>query len=221
MSTSSNHKVPVWDLFVRVFHWSLVASFATAYFSTEHIDWVHKGAGYLALALIAARCVWGFTAPSPHARFANFVPTPGRLWAYLRQLLRGREPRHLGHNPAGAVMIVYLLIATVVIGVTGHLMTTDAFWGDELVETLHVTTVDITLIAVIVHVSANLYESIRHRENMFKAMVTGQKNAPDAAHPTSRDEQDSLLDGWPDTQPSEPAPLDVLQPSPRAQPRLH
>ena len=51
---------------------------------------------------------------------------------------------------------------------------------NELVETLHVTTVDVTLFAIAVHVAANLYESLRHRENMFKAMVTGQKNAPPA-----------------------------------------
>jgi cytochrome b len=214
-------RVRVWDRFVRTFHWSLVASFATAYFYTEHIDWVHKGAGYLALALIAARCVWGFTAPNPHARFASFVPTPGRLWTYLRQLVRGREARHLGHNPAGAVMILYLLGATLMIGVTGHLMTTDAFWGNELVETLHVTTVDVTLIAVIVHVSANLYESIRHRENMFKAMVTGDKNAPDAATHVSRASRDVLLDGWSDTLPSEPAPLHVLRNPQRAGPLRH
>ena len=200
-------RVRVWDRFVRTFHWSLVASFATAYFTTEHIDWVHKGAGYLALVLIAARCVWGFIAPSPHARFASFVPTPARLWAYLRQLLQGREPRHLGHNPAGAVMILYLLGATLVIGVTGHLMTTDAFWGNELMETLHVTTVDVTLIAVIVHVSANLYESIRHRENMFKAMVTGDKNAPELPAAEPAPDVDSMLQAWPDTQPPEPAPM--------------
>jgi cytochrome b len=199
----TTNRVRVWDRFVRVFHWSLVASFATAYFYTEHIGWVHKGAGYLALALIAARCVWGFTAPGPHARFASFVPSPGGLLRYLSLLLQGREPRHLGHNPAGAVMILYLLAANLVIGVTGHLMTTDAFWGNDLVETLHVTTVDVTVIAVIVHVGANLYESIRHRENMFKAMVTGEKNA---LEPSGADET-PFLEDWPDTQPSEPAPL--------------
>ena len=211
----ATNRVRVWDRFVRVFHWSLVASFATAYFYTEHIGWVHKGAGYLALVLIAARGVWGFTAPGPHARFANFVPTPGRLWAYLGQLLRGREPRHLGHNPAGAVMSLYLLAANLVIGVTGHLMTTDAFWGNELVETLHVTTVDVTVIAVFVHVGANLYESLRHRENMFKALITGEKNAPE---PSGADDTPFLQD-WPDTQPSEPAPLITApRPTQRARP---
>ena len=204
--TPTTGKVPVWDRFVRVFHWSLVASFATAYFYTEHIGWVHKGAGYLALALIAARCAWGFTAPNPHARFASFVPTPRRLWNYLRLLVKGREPRHLGHNPAGAVMIIYLLCANAVIGVTGFLMTTDAFWGNDLVETLHVGTVDVTLIAIAVHVAANLYESLRHRENMFKAMVTGEKSALRPEPPADC----SLAQEWDDT-PFEPAPTPTHQ----------
>ena len=67
-------RVRVWDRFVRVFHWPLVASFATAYFVTEHIGLVHKGAGYLALALVAARCVWGFIAPGPrHPQGRRFI----------------------------------------------------------------------------------------------------------------------------------------------------
>lgn len=203
--SSQQAKVIVWDRFIRLFHWTLVASFFTAYFFTEHIDWVHKGAGYLALALIAARVVWGFKAPLRHARFASFVPTPRRLLTYLGLLLRGKEPRHLGHNPAGAVMILYLLSATAVIGTTGFLMTTDAFWGNELVETLHTGTVDITLMAVVVHVAANLYESLKHRENMFLAMITGTKSSPDTS--MRAETCDSSMDTWADTQPSEPAPL--------------
>lgn len=203
MSPSPSPKtVLVWDRFVRLFHWTLVASFATAYLSTEHIDWVHKGAGYLALALIAARTVWGFVAPLRYARFSGFVPTPQHLLTYLALLALGREPRHLGHNPAGAVMILYLMGATVTIGVTGFLMTTDAFWGHELVETLHTGTVDLTLIAICLHVGANLYESVKHRENMFKAMVTGTKNAHNAI-----DDRPSLVEEWGDTEPGEPLPL--------------
>jgi len=179
-------KVLVWDRFVRVFHWSLVLSFTTAYVSTEHIGLVHQGAGYLALGLIAARTVWGFMAPRPYARFENFVPTPHRLLDYLGKLVRGREPRHLGHNPAGAVMILFLLSANLLIGVTGFLMTTDTFWGNEWVETLHVGTVNVTVIAVIVHIAANLYESLKHRENMFAAMITGYKSDHGSLSPTGK-----------------------------------
>lgn len=167
-------QVRVWDAFVRVFHWGLVASFGTAWWFTEHIGWLHKGAGYLALALVATRVVWGFIG-SHHARFANFVPGPRRLTAYLAALGRGREPRHLGHNPAGAVMILFLLASVIGIGVSGWMLTLDAFWGNDTVETLHTGLVDVAVWAVAVHVLANLLGGWRHRENLIVSMVTGQK----------------------------------------------
>lgn len=169
--------VKVWDLFVRVFHWSLVASMAGAYLSTEGGPrWLHEWLGYAALALVAARLVWGF-AGRGHARFSSFVPGPRALWDYTRALLRGHEPRHLGHNPAAAVMIVFLLGMVAAIGVTGFLMTTDAFWGDEAMEDLHEVLVDVTLVAVALHVTAAVYESLKHGENLVKAMFTGRKRA--------------------------------------------
>lgn len=177
-------QVRVWDRFVRCFHWGLVASFATAWWFTEHIGWLHKGAGYLALALVAARVVWGVVG-SHHARFASFVPGPRRLAAYLAALARGREPRHLGHNPAGAVMILFLLAAVAGIGVSGWMLTLDAFWGNETVETVHTGLVDLSLWAVGLHVLANIVGGLRHHENLVLAMVTGCK-----PRTTARDGQD-------------------------------
>jgi cytochrome b len=176
-------QVQVWDRFVRSFHWGLVASFGTAWWFTEHIGWLHKGAGYAALALVAARVVWGFVG-SPHARFANFVPGPRRLGAYLAALAHGREPRHLGHNPAGAVMILFLLVAVAGIGVSGWMLTLDAFWGNETVETVHTGLVDLSLWAVGVHVIANIVGGLRHHENLVLAMLTGHK--PQAPQPAGQ-----------------------------------
>lgn len=178
--------VRVWDRFVRVFHWTLVLCFFGAWWSTESIGWAHKGCGYAALALVAARAVWGFVG-SGHARFGSFVPTPRALMAYLRALIGGREPRSLGHNPAGAVMILFLLCAVVAIGISGWMLTLDAFWGSEIVEQTHKLLVDATLVAVALHVAANLYESIRQRDNLIAAMVTGRKRAL-APEPARHDE---------------------------------
>lgn len=183
--------VRVWDRFVRVFHWSLVAAFAIAWYSTESIGWVHKGAGYATLALVAARVVWGFTG-STHARFSSFVPGPGKLWRYLGAVLSQREPRHLGHNPAGAMMILALLLLVVGIGGTGWMLTLDAFWGNGTVETLHTVLVDVAVLAVMVHVGANVYGSWRHRENLILSMVTGRKpgvmgDSPAAAQAVDND----------------------------------
>lgn len=170
-------RVRVWDRFVRVFHWSLVLGFFTAYFSTTGGPrWLHEASGYVALALVAARIAWGFVGAG-HARFASFVPRPTVFIAYAGDMLRGQERRFLGHNPAAAVMILFLMAMVIGIGTTGWMMTTDAWWGNETVETVHILLVDATLLAVAVHVSAAVYESLKHRENLVWSMVTGTKRA--------------------------------------------
>jgi cytochrome b len=173
----------VWDRFVRLFHWALVASFFTAWATTEHIGLLHKAAGYVALGLVAMRLVWGFVG-SRHARFAAFVPSPRALRTYLRAWLRGQEPRCAGHNPLGALMILFLLAAVTVIGVSGWMLTLDAFWGSEIVENLHEAAVDLTLLAVCIHVLANIVGGFRHRENLILSMITGRKPVVTSERPT-------------------------------------
>jgi cytochrome b len=185
---ATRDRVRVWDPFVRLFHWSLVGSFLVAYLSTSHIGLVHKGFGYATLALVAARVIWGFVG-SGHARFSSFVPSPYRLGRYLAALAHGREPRHLGHNPAGAMMIVFMLGIVTAIGVSGWMLTTDAFWGNGAVEIAHTVLVDVALIAILLHVGGNIYMSIRHRENLAIAMVTGYKRTqPTEARPRPRED---------------------------------
>src|SRR6185436_6901864 len=65
-------RVRVWDPFVRIFHWTVVAAFVVAYFSHGGYLAVHRAAGYVLAALVVLRVVWGF-AGSPHARFADFA----------------------------------------------------------------------------------------------------------------------------------------------------
>lgn len=202
MNRSTGH-VLVWDRFVRFFHWSLVIGFTTAYCYTEPSDCVHQGAGYLALGLIAARTVWGFIATRPYARFECVVPSPSRLRHHLSRLVRGHAPRHLGHSPAGAVLILFLLAATLFIGVTGFLITTDPLRDNELVETLHVGAVDVTVIAVLLHVAAILCGSFRHRENLLTAMFTGYKRDYGTQERTCSTGHDSRLDPHRPTHPNE------------------
>ena len=167
-------QIKVWDPAVRIFHWGLVTAYVVAYFTADDYPELHEWAGYAALGLVAFRVIWGFVG-SPHARFSDFVPGPKRLSEYVRLALRGREPRHLGHNPAAALMILFLLLATIVIGVSGWLLTTDWGWGSQLLEEVHEISVNVTLVAVGLHVAAAIYESIHQRENLIRAMFTGNK----------------------------------------------
>ena len=104
-----SERVAVWDGFVRLFHWSLVILIAGDWLTADGPKLWHEAMGYAVAALVAARLVWGFVGRR-HARFGDFVRGPRAVLAYLRALRAGREPRYLGHNPAGGAMIVALLL---------------------------------------------------------------------------------------------------------------
>lgn len=166
--------IRVWDPFVRIFHWLVAGGCAVDLTLLDDGKLAHRWIGYGVLALVAIRLLWGIVG-TRHARFTDFVPGPQALLAYLGALLHGREPRFVGHNPAAAVMILALLALLVAIGATGWMQTLDAFWGIEWVETLHGALANLLIALVAIHVAAAVLESLRHRENLVLAMITGRK----------------------------------------------
>ncbi|MDC9822771.1 cytochrome b/b6 domain-containing protein [Devosia sp. ZB163] len=169
-------KVTVWDPLVRVLHWALAGSIAVAWFTSGHPKGLHQWAGYTAGALIAIRLVWGFLGPG-HARFTSFVRHPRTVLNYLGDIWRGRERRHLGHNPAGGAMIIALMTAVSAQVTIGWLQTTDMFWGVEWIEELHSALAKAILLLIGLHLIGVLVASIRHRENLPAAMITGLKRS--------------------------------------------
>ena len=167
----------VWDILVRLFHWSLVASFAIAWLSAEDGRDLHEWAGYAAASLVAFRLVWGIVG-THYARFRQFVRGPRTVVAYLRDLVTGREARYLGHNPAGGAMILALLAVMAALCFTGWLYTTDTYWGEELVEETHEVLANVLLALVGLHVLGVLVAGYRHHENLVRAMITGRKRVP-------------------------------------------
>lgn len=168
--------VRVWDPFVRIFHWSLVVLFAVAFASGDEIEWLHIRIGYAIAALVALRVVWGFVG-TRHARFSDFICSPGEIAAYSGQALRFRAPRYLGHNPAGGAMVLALLVLVAGIAATGFAMTTDVFWGSQWLEDLHEGLVYTTMGLIALHVAGVVFSSLEHGENLVKAMITGRKRA--------------------------------------------
>src|SRR5262249_52739458 len=130
-----------------------------------------------ALGAVLVRLAWGLAGPSRLARFGQFLRGPRATWAYARALFEGREPRYIGHNPLGAWMIVALLACVAGLALTGWLYTTDRFWGDETVETVHVALAWLLLVLAGLHVTGVVVTSLRHRENLVRAMLDGSKPA--------------------------------------------
>lgn len=180
--------VRVWDPLVRVFHWSLVAAFATAYIVEDDLLGVHVWAGYLVLALIAVRLVWGFVG-TRHARFTDFVRGPRQVLGYLGDALRFNAKRYLGHNPAGGAMVIALLLLVSATGLSGMALYgaqelsgplaplmggLSGVWGEAL-EEAHEILANLTLIFIVAHVAGVLFSSLAHHENLIRSMFTGLK----------------------------------------------
>jgi cytochrome b len=164
----------VWDPLVRIFHWSLVASFAVAWFSSESRGYLHEWAGYAAASLILMRLLWGFIG-TPYARFSQFVSSPKTVIAYLHAIITGSETRYLGHNPAGGMMVLALMAGISGTAFTGWMMTTETYYGDDTVQIIHSLFADGMIVLLVGHLGGVALASFRHKENLVKSMVMGEK----------------------------------------------
>lgn len=167
-------KVRIWDPIVRLFHWAVAGGVVANLTFLRHEDDWHVYVGYVVIAALIIRMVWGLWARG-HARFASFLPTPRKLLWYFRAMLGRDEPRYVGHNPAGAAMIVILMLLLATIGASGWMMGLDAFWGVDWIEAVHELSANILIGAVALHVAGAIFESVRHHENLPLAMITGYK----------------------------------------------
>ena len=200
-------RVKVWDLAVRLFHWSLVALFVTAYLSGEDESPQHVYAGYAIAGLLVFRLLWGFVG-GRYARFKAFLYSPAETLAYIRDSWQGRSRHYLSHNPLGALMVFALLLSlsgTVVSGLglngdlpgqqTAQTVAGSAFEGDdehnehsehgsaaysrhEQWEDVHEFFANFTVLLIALHVLGVGMASRFHKEKLLPAMISGWKDTP-------------------------------------------
>ncbi len=180
-------KVKVWDIWTRLFHWSLAGLIGFAWWSVEthHMDW-HKVAGSLIAGLLVFRLWWGVFGGST-ARFADFVKAPGDIFGYLG----GKKSATLGHNPLGALSVLALLLAcAAVVGFglfasdtdgleSGPLSSLVSYDQSVLAGTWHGYAFEAVKWLIVLHLLAIAFYAFIKREPLIGAMVHGEKPAVD------------------------------------------
>ncbi len=195
--TSIMQRVPIWDLPTRVFHWLLALSFIGAYVTGDSDRWalVHVTCGYTVLGLIIFRLAWGVVG-TRYARFSEFVSGPSPVISYVSGLIRGRPSHYVGHNPAGALAILALLLLGLISAVSGWMVYDDVggdwlkelhdvppFWAKWFnvecwtLEGLHEEASSLMLALVFVHIAAVLISCRLHGENLVRSMIDGRKRS--------------------------------------------
>jgi len=180
------HKVRIWDLPTRLFHWLLaattVALVITAKVGGNAMQW-HLCLGHAMLALLVFRFVWGVIG-GRWARFASFVHSPVHLWRYLQGQSAHDSP---GHSPLGAISVIALL-AALLAQVGSGLLSDDeisfsgpltAFVSGEsvgLATWFHSDVGQYLLIALVaLHLLAIGFYVLVRRRNLVRPMIDGDK----------------------------------------------
>lgn len=193
--------VRVWDLPTRLFHWAValtvLGSIVSAKIGGNAMAW-HFRFGYVALALLAFRLLWGLVG-GRWSRFAAFVYSPSTLLRYLRGDARPGEHLDVGHNPLGAGSVfamLGILIAQVATGLVGddeiaNVGPLNRFvagatglaatawhkqWGQWIL-----------LALVALHVAAIVWYRLARRKDLVGPMLGGDKRLPPGT-PASRDD---------------------------------
>ena len=185
------HRIRVWDLPTRIFHWALVVlvvfSFTTGTIGGDWMKW-HLRSGYTILTLVLFRVLWGLFG-SETARFAHFVRGGRAGMEYARAILAHMHPVVVGHNPLGGWMVVLMLVALAFQAGTG------LFSDDEIatqgplavkvsdavvsrMSLLHSINQWVLVVLAVLHVAAILVYRLKWDMLLVGAMVDGRMDAP-------------------------------------------
>ena len=175
-------KIRVWDLPIRVFHWTLAISMVGSVVSVKMGEMeLHGWFGVLALSLLCFRLIWGFVGSHP-ARFKSFVVGPRTTLRYLQS-----NWPVMGHNPLGAWSVLALLGLALLQAFTGLGTSDDIFFDGPLVAhlpnaavavmgSIHLAMEPVIYALVGLHVAAIAYYRLARKEDLLSAMFSGDRD---------------------------------------------
>jgi cytochrome b len=189
--------VELWDFPVRLVHWAFVALLPGLWWTSRVGDMsTHKVLGYVLLALIIFRVIWGFVG-SETARFWSFIRGPRAVAAYFTALLKGKPAPVVGHNPLGGwsvLALLGLLAADVAFGLftqdvdgieSGPLARLVSYDTADWARGWHDALFKVLLAAVALHVAAIIFYLAVKRDNLIAPMISGKRTIS-AVHPSPR-----------------------------------
>jgi len=138
MLTKQLYEYRVWDLPTRLFHWinftcvimlifmGLVMLFKkelgiTSVEAKIGLKTVHVIIGYVFVANLAIRIIWGFIG-NKYARWRTLVPSSGHMDTirnYMNSIKQGKPLQYAGHNPLGQLAVVVTFLCLITMAVTG------------------------------------------------------------------------------------------------------
>ena len=188
----------VWDLPLRLFHWSfMICVFGAIATGKAQLWHIHERFGLAIIALVSFRILWGFIG-SKTARFATFLTGPKQAWQTLVSLMKKQTSDKAGHSPLGGYATMALLLIPLFMALTGSFSTDDILFDGPFYHLmpqwakqaglLHHFGEKLVFFIILLHLVALGYYWFALKKNLIKPMVTGKKQAtgPTGALSTTR-----------------------------------
>ena len=184
----------VWDAPTRLFHWSIVVLLPVSYISAKAgAMTLHQVSGYVVLALLIFRLVWGFVG-SETSRFRYFLASPMRGLRTLARLREQTPDTQIGHNEAGGWMVLVMLVLLAIQAGSGLFNTQHHGSGaaagplahylskesGTVAQTVHAVTFNLLLFVIVLHIAAILVYRLVKKHDLVRPMITGVKRLPAA-----------------------------------------
>lgn len=209
------HRVYVWDLMVRITHWINAGAIAVLAFTGFYIGkpfialadsnilvmgtvrTVHFYAAIAFTLSVLSRILWMFIAPSPHARWDQFIPFRKARWSKIKGtlafylFLRDRPPNVAGHNPVAgmAYLVVFGLYLTMILtglglyGMSADIASpmhwfgwlADFFGGPQNSRFIHHVVMWLLLGFAVQHIYSAVLFSIGEKNAAIDSIVSGHK----------------------------------------------
>jgi len=190
-------QLPVWDLWVRLFHWSLALSVLFMLVSGntgfKFFEW-HRLIGEVILALVLFRLIWGMIGSS-NLKLLSLIRSPREAVLHVRDLAKGQAHPERGHNAAGSWAVIAMLGLVGLQAISGLFISDE----DELIEgayyssvgveisdlmyRVHHTVAEFIQIIVVIHIAMIFVYLVRARQNLIIPMLTGKMKWPQAIPP--------------------------------------
>lgn len=192
-ASGGTRRLKVWDVWVRLVHWSIVLLLPVLYFSAKADRWdIHVRAGSIMLALILFRIAWGVVG-SHTALFRNFLQSPLEALRHLSHLRRRPAAVEIGHNAAGGWMVLVMLLLLLTQATTGlfanhevgfdyaqhgplALSVSDA--NSQLATDIHLRVFWLILASAVLHILAIIAYRVLRGQNLVAPMLTGSLKLP-------------------------------------------
>ena len=177
----------IWDLPLRLFHWSLMICVFGAIATGKAQLWdIHERFGLAIMALVTFRILWGFIG-SQTARFSTFLTGPKQVWQSFISLVKKQTSDRAGHSPLGGYATIALLLIPLFMAVTGSFSTDDILfdgpfyhvmpqWAQQAGQ-LHHFGEKLVFLIILLHVGALSYYWFGLRKNLIRPMIKGKGQA--------------------------------------------